>query len=522
MDTVDSLIPSGLNPVLSVSGLEKSYAGPVLQDVAFALLPGEIHALVGENGAGKSTLSRLLAGITPPDRGTMQLDGQAYAPRNRRDAERQGVYMVLQELNLIAHLSVAENLYFEALPHRWGWINQERLHRDACAVLDRVGLQHLDPSTPVSQLGVGEQQLVEIARSLWRRCRILILDEPTAALASAEVDLLFAQVRRLRSEGAAVLYISHRLEEILSLADRVSVLRDGHRVATQPTTAVSIDQIIHLMVGRPLEPNAFWQSRKPGAVALSVRGLCAGDRVREVSFEVRQGEIVGLAGLMGAGRTETLRALFGADPMTAGSVHLHGQSVPARIRSPRDAVRLGLALVTEDRKSQGLLLPWSLGKNLTLTALNQVSHFGGWIRGLQEGQAAGDWMQRLGIRAHSVRQIVAELSGGNQQKVVFAKWLWRECSILLFDEPTRGIDVGARFEIYRLMHHLAGQGKALVVVSSDLKELMATCDRIMVMSAGRIAATFDRGDWTQDAIMAAALSGHLGAGVVLSGRGAGS
>ncbi len=498
--------------LLSATGLDKSY-GPVrvLTAVNFDLRRGEVHALVGENGAGKSTLSRILAGLTPPDTGAMTLSGQPYRPRDRRDAEWRGVRLVMQELNLVSNLTVGESLFLDQLPHRWGWIDYATLHDRARTALARVGLADLDPARPIHTLGVGQQQLVEIAAGLARRCQVLILDEPTAALTQTEIERLFSQIAALRAAGTGLLYISHRLEEIRRMADRVSVLRDGRLVATRSARDFSIEEIVRLMVGR--DPAEAWERRlrTRGPVALEVRGLRRPPAVRDVSFTVHRGEILGFAGLMGSGRTETMRAVFGADRPVAGEIRLHGSPVPVRIRSPRDAVRHGLALLTENRKEQGLLLPLPVRANLTLAALRRFAGPAGWLRARAEAETGARWIHDLTIRCRDAEQRVGELSGGNQQKVVIARWLLRDCDILLFDEPTRGIDVGARFEIYRLLEDLTARGKALVVVSSDLPELLALCDRVAVMSAGRIAATFARGEWTEDAILSAALSGHLSA-----------
>ncbi len=507
-------------PLLTVTGLCKSYAAPVLADVSFDLRRGEVHALVGENGAGKTTLSRIIAGLTRPDAGSLTLSGQPYLPRGKAEAERHGVRMVMQELNLIGHLTVAESIFLERLPHRLGWIHYRRLNAAAREILETVGLGDLDPTRAVKTLGVGQQQLVAIAAGLSRRCDVLILDEPTAALTDPEVERLFAQIHKLRATGTGVLYISHRLEEIQRLADRLSVLRDGRMIATRamrrpdsetgraPAPLVSLDEIVRLMVGRELGQAIRHEPNPPGPVALRVRGLRSGSAVRDVSFEARQGEILGFAGLMGSGRTETMRAIFGADRCAAGDIFLHGSAEPARLASPRDAVRHGLALLTENRKEQGLFLPLPIRANITLMALRRFSRRGGWVRDTLERREAGRWLQTLAIRCRSTEQRVAELSGGNQQKVVLARWLLRDCDILIFDEPTRGIDVGAKFEIYQLLQRLAGQGKAVILVSSDLKELLALCDRIAVMSAGRLTATFRRGDWTQAKTRGAALSGY--------------
>ncbi|MCP5517760.1 MAG: sugar ABC transporter ATP-binding protein [Verrucomicrobiales bacterium] len=496
-------------PVLRLAGLGKTYAAPVLRAVDLEVFAGEVHALVGENGAGKSTLCRIAAGLTRPDAGTLELAGHPFRPRSRKEAERQGVSMVLQELNLLPTLSVAENIFFDELPHRWGWIDYARLNQQATAALERLGLPDLDPARAVGELGIGEQQLVEIATGLRRECRVLILDEPTAALTDPEIALLFQQIREFRTRGGAVLYISHRLEEIRQIADRVSVLRDGQLVATRPGRSLSADELVRLMVGRELPASLRPQPGPDGDVLLAVRDIHSGDRVRGVSFEARAGEILGFAGLMGAGRTETMRAIFGADRLDSGTVRFGKQTPPARLRTPGDAVRAGLALLTEDRKTQGLLLPLSVERNLTFPALSQLAGPLGWLAEPVERRQAGPWIERLRIRCHSPAQPVVELSGGNQQKVVIGKWLLRDCRVLIFDEPTRGIDVGARFEIYQLLAELAARGKAVIVVSSDLKELMSISDRIVVMSAGRVTATFRRGEWTEDKILRAAFRGHV-------------
>ena len=496
---------------LRAEGMVKDYPGArALDGVGFALRAGEVHALVGENGAGKSTLMRLLGGITRPTAGRMSLDGAPYAPPSRIAAERTGIRFVMQELNLVPTLSVAENIFLDALPSRFGFVRRAALDAAARAAMATVGLTDIDPCTPVGALGVGEQQMVEIARGLAGRCRVLILDEPTASLTEREAELLFENIARLRRDGIAVVYISHRMEEILRLADRVTILRDGKVVSTHAASELTIDEIVRRMVGRDIGDADTVSTAQPGPPLLRVEKLCLGARVRDVSFSVQPGEILGFAGLMGSGRTETMRAIFGADRPESGRVWLGGSDAPARIRGPRDAVRLGVALLTEDRKGQGLLLPRSIRENVTLARMVSVSGPGGWIRRGVEASAARRWVDRLAVRCAGVDQAAGELSGGNQQKVVLARWLHRDCRVIIFDEPTRGIDVGAKFELYKLMRELAAAGKALVVVSSDLKELLGLCDRIAVMSAGRVAEVFARGAWTEDKIMAAALSGHLG------------
>jgi ribose transport system ATP-binding protein len=500
---------TGGDRLLAVTGIDKAFPGvQALSQAGFDLSAGEVHALVGENGAGKSTLARIIAGVETPDGGRMLLAGRPYQPRSRIDAEGRGVRTVMQELNLIGNLTVAENIFIERLPSRFGFIRYGRLHQAAREVMEKVGLADLDPSTPVRMLGIGRQQMVEIAAGLSRRCRVLVLDEPTASLTRSEVELLFSQIRRLQAEGVGVIYISHRIEEVLSIADRVTVLRDGKLVGTHATKEVDSDTVIRMMVGRDLGHECLAPSGKRGALALRVAGLSRGDRVRNVSFEAYRGEILGVAGLMGSGRTETMRAIFGADLPESGVIYLHGAGEPARIRKPSDAVRHGIALLTEDRKEQGLFLPLAVRANVSIARLGRLSRLG-WIDASRERQIAQQYADSLGIRCWSIEQAAGQLSGGNQQKVVIAKWLFRDCDILIFDEPTRGIDVGAKFEIYRMLSDLARKGKAILFVSSDLKELMAVCNRILVMSAGRVAETFERGPWTEEAIMTAAFSGYV-------------
>jgi ribose transport system ATP-binding protein len=468
-----------------------------------------VHALLGANGAGKSTLARIVCGLTAPDAGRMTLGGDPYAPASKRDAERAGVHIIHQELRALDTLSVAENLFLDGLPNRWGIVDRRALHTNARAALELVGLSELDPATPLGQLGIGRRQLVEIAGALARPCRVLILDEPTAALTAPEIDTLFAHLDRLRREGVGLVYISHRMAEIQRIADRVTVLRDGRIVATRASAELSADDAVRLMVGGEWSNAGARARRAAGKVALRVEDLCAGDRVRGVSFEVHRGEILGLAGLVGSGRTEMLRALFGADRAERGRVMVGDSLEPVRIDGPRDAVRVGIGMIPEDRKAHGLLLARPVRLNATLGRLATVALRGGWIDPTAERRLAVALCDKLGVQRTSVEQPVAELSGGNQQKVVIARWLARDCDVLLFDEPTRGIDVAAKETVYRLLDELASAGKALVVASSDLEELLTLCDRIAVMSAGQLVAVFERGDWTQERIMTAAFSGHV-------------
>ncbi|WP_321876466.1 sugar ABC transporter ATP-binding protein [Paraburkholderia bannensis] len=527
---MEAIAPDAQSPasaesvVLTVTGVGKTYEQPVLADVSLALRAGEVLALTGENGAGKSTLSKIVGGLVTPTHGSMTLMGQPYAPGSRKEAEALGVRMVMQELNLLPTLSVAENLYLNHLPRAkalgWtGWIDRTRLREDARAAMAQVGLEAIDPDTLVGELGIGHQQLVEIARNLigteGAPLRVLILDEPTAMLTGREVELLFEQIARLKARGVALVYISHRLEELERISQRVAVLRDGRLVREDAMANLTPDRIVALMVGRELGEQIDLGERRIGAPLLKVDGLGRANVVRDVSFEVRAGEIFGVSGLIGAGRTELMRLIYGADVKDRGTVSLAsapGETpTPVQIGSPVDAVRLGIALITEDRKGEGLLLPQPIAANVSLGNVGAVSRYGV-VDAARENALAAAQIDALRIRTAGPGQAVGELSGGNQQKVVIGRWLARRVSndvrVLLFDEPTRGIDVGAKFDIYALMGALAREGRALVVVSSDLRELMLICDRIGVMSAGKMTAVFARGEWTQDALLGAAFAGY--------------
>ena len=493
--------------VLSVSGIGKTYTQPVLAGIDLSLYRGEVLALTGENGAGKSTLSKIIGGLEVPTLGQMQFNGQAYTPGSRSQAERQGVRMVMQELNLLPTLTVAENLFLDNLPGRMGWINRKQLRKAAIEAMAQVGLEAIDPDTLVGALGIGHQQMVEIARNLIGDCHVLILDEPTAMLTAREVEMLFVQIERLQARGVAIVYISHRLEELARVAQRIAVLRDGCLVCVEPIADYSSEQLVNLMVGRELGDQLDLGARSLGDTALKVSGICRADKVKNVSFEVRKGEIFGISGLIGAGRTELLRLIYGADLADSGTVAVGSALQVVSIRSPADAVKQGIALITEDRKGEGLLLTQSISANIGLGNMHRVSS-AGVVNSEQEAALARRQIDAMGIRSSGPEQVVSQLSGGNQQKVVIGRWLERDCTVLLFDEPTRGIDIGAKFDIYRLLGELTRQGKALVVVSSDLRELMLICDRIGVLSAGRLIETFERDSWSQEQLLAAAFAGY--------------
>ena len=495
-------------PLLRVSAVSKHYAAPVLRDIDLDVHAGEVLALTGENGAGKSTLSKILCGLETATSGSMTLAGTLYAPDSRSAAEALGVRMVLQELSMVPTLTVAENLFLGDLPQRFGFVDRSALRRRAEQALARVGLD-LDPWTPVQTLGIGHRQMIEIARALASACRLLILDEPTAMLSAHESATLFERIDALRREGVAIIYISHRLDELARIADRIVVLRDGKLVTDAPAATVTQDALIQAMVGRDVaaasETQRTTRAPRPGAgsPALRVSGLTRTPAVRDVSFDVAPGEIFGIAGLVGAGRTELLRLIFGADRADAGTVEVGSPLAPVSIRSPGDAVRHGISLLTEDRKDEGLMLSLPIATNIALGNMPGVTKRG-WLQPAQERALAQRHIGALRVRCAGPEQPVGELSGGNQQKVAIARWLERDTPVLLFDEPTRGVDVGAKFDIYTLLDALAARGKALVVVSSDLRELMQLCDRIGVMRAGRLTHIFQRDGWSQDTLLAAA------------------
>jgi len=529
--------PTPATPLLHVDAVGKDYHGTtVLHDVTLALNAGEVLALTGENGAGKSTLSKIICGLTPATRGGMRLAGAAFMPESRQDAERQGVRMVMQELGLVPTLTVAENLLLGRMPSTAGWVRRAELHAAARAQLAKIGLESIDPATPVSRLGIGQQQMVEIARNLQDDTRILVLDEPTAMLTPRETNYLFEQIARLTARGVAIVYVSHRLEELRRIADRVAVLRDGRLVDACPMAGLSEDDLVRRMVGRSVNDLEHRPRRAAGAVVMQVNGIGRASAVQDVSLELRAGEVFGIAGLVGSGRTELLRLLYGADRADRGSVSLPvddfkpkqaaALDAPAHtaiksiakgvyktfakgFHSPLQAMAAGVGLVSEDRKSQGLLLAQPIRINATLSDLSAVSR-GGWLQGAREHGLVQSFIRTLRIRCTSGEQPVGQLSGGNQQKVVFARWLHRPVRVLLLDEPTRGVDVGARAEIYGELDRMAAEGRALLMVSSDLRELMAMADRIGVMSAGRLVAIFERGEWTEQSLLAAAFSDAAG------------
>lgn len=495
------------HPLLRLRGIIKRFQSvAALQDVDFDLNSGEVHAVCGENGAGKSTLMKIISGELQPDAGQIFLHGASTQFRSTRDAQHAGIAMIHQELNLVPHLSVAENMFLAREPHRFGFIDRKRINVDALRRLQRLGVD-VEPSAIVRALSVAQRQMVEIAKALSLDAAVLIMDEPTSSLTQSETTTLFNVVKELKRAGVGIVYISHRLNELADIADRVTVLRDGRRVSTANFAETQIDDIVVQMVGRALDAKYPPPTRVPNEQALmQVSGLTRAGVFHDVSFDLRHGEILGFAGLVGAGRTEVARAIFGADPADAGTIRIHGE--PLQARSPRDAIRRGVAYLSEDRKAHGLAIDMAVVHNVSIANLAALSTRSGFIRLRDEESAARRYIDLLGIRTPSVRQLVRLLSGGNQQKVVVAKWLFRESRILFFDEPTRGIDVGAKYAIYRLLDELAARGIGVVLISSELPEILGMTDRVAVFHGGCITRVLETRRTSQQEIMHFASGTH--------------
>jgi ribose transport system ATP-binding protein len=491
-------------PILEMRGMRKSFFGiEALHGVDLDLCPGECLALCGENGAGKSTLIKILGGAFAADAGEIRLGGRKVDVPTPLAAQRLGVSIIYQEFNLVPQLTARENIFLGREETARGFLRHRAERVRTQALFDRIGIR-IDPDRRCGDLTVAEQQIVEIAKALSVNVRVIVMDEPSASLASEEVRHLFAMVRELKARGLGVIYISHRLEEVFEIADRVMVLRDGAHVGTCPVHAITRERLIELMVGRSLNTEFPKQAAPLGAERLRVEHLCRGKRVRDVSFAVRAGEILGFAGLVGAGRTETMRLIFGADQPDGGRVFVNGSAV--NIHDPRDAIRRRICLLTEDRKGQGLILMHSVRENFGLPNLDLFCR-GQFLDQGQERRACAECVSSLRIKIASQEQRVMNLSGGNQQKVVLAKWLARQADIIIFDEPTRGIDVGAKYELYLLMNRLAAEGKAIVMVSSELPEILGMSDRIIVMHAGRITGEIANvAKATQEDVLAMAIA----------------
>jgi len=491
-------------PLLKMHGIVKSFPGvQALRGVNVSLMAGEVLALLGENGAGKSTLMKVLGGAFRADSGVIEIDGVAQHFASPQDSRQAGVAVIYQEFNLVPGLTACENIFLGQEPTRAGFVAQAQERRQATELFQRLGVE-VDLDAPCRRLTTAQQQLVEIAKALAFQARIIVMDEPSAALTSHEVSRLFAIIEELKRQGIGVVYISHRLDEIFTIADRVTVLRDGMNVGERPIAQVTRQELIELMVGRELSDEFPKRAITIGPPRLEVTGLRRGRAVREVSISVKRGEIVALTGLVGAGRTETVRLIFGADPREAGEIRLDGRLLA--IRSPRDAIAAGIGLLTEDRKLQGLVLGHSVRENFGLPNLDWLTRMG-FVQRRRERDEYTRYVETLRIKASSSEQRAGTLSGGNQQKVVLAKWLARNCDVLIFDEPTRGIDVGAKYEIYLLMNELAAQGKAILMISSELPEVLGMADRILVLHEGRVTGEIpDARNATQEQIMKLAIA----------------
>lgn len=487
--------------LLSVSGISKSFPGvQALKDVQFELSRGEVLALVGENGAGKSSLMKILSGIYSKDAGTIVLEGEEVDIDSPKTAQALGISIIHQEMNLMPHLTIAQNIFIGREPRGGIFLRDRALNKQADELLTRLGI-HLDPRELVENLTVAKQQMVEIAKALSFDAKVLIMDEPTSALTNAETETLFTLIEGLKASGTGVIYISHRMDELRRITDRVTVLRDGQYIGTLTKDELDIPTIIEMMVGRHIEEGARPAPRDASAddVVLKVEGLNTRHLLKDINFELRRGEILGFSGLMGAGRTEVARAIIGADPSESGTVHIGGELVA--IRQPSDAVRHGVGYLSEDRKELGLLLEQDVNSNVLLASLRDYTDRLGFVHTAKGKQKSRDYVDALRIKTPSISATTKNLSGGNQQKVVIAKWLARDCDILIFDEPTRGIDVGAKEEIYKLLNDLVAQGKSIIMISSELPEVLRLSHRIVVMASGRITGVLDNKDASQAKIM---------------------
>jgi ribose transport system ATP-binding protein len=498
--------------VLEMRGIRKAFPGVVALDgVNFDLRAGEVHVLLGENGAGKSTLMKILSGAYSRDAGEIVLDGRPAAIGSPRDAQALGIATIYQELSLVPQLTVAENILLGHEPSRAGVIDRSTLRQRARRALDEVGLT-VDPDRRIDRLGIAEQQMVEVAKALFRRARVLVMDEPTSALTAREIERLFAVIRRVTHGGVAVVYISHRMRELAEIGTRVTVLRDGRAVGTFALSDVSFDALVRLMANRDVRDHFPRRRGTRGSELLRLEHVCGASGVNDVSLTVRRGEIVGLAGLLGAGRTELARIIFGADPAVRGRVVVNGRDVTPG--SPRDAIAAGIGFLPEDRKHQGLVLTRSVCENIGLPNLARWSRIG-IVSDVRQRAAAERWVADLRIKTPSVAEPVARLSGGTQQKVVLARWLAADAGLLVMDEPTRGIDVGAKAEIYELMNRLTEGGAGILMISSELPEVIGMSDRIYVMRHGRIETELEAGVATEERVLQAA----LGLGLSASGSG---
>ena len=497
--------------VLSLSNMGKRFGPTIALDgVDLKLEKGEVHALIGENGAGKSTLLNVLAGLLPPDRGTMEVEGRAYAPAAPLDARLKGIALIHQELSLFPHLSVAENIMMGREPARWGLLDYQSLHNRTLEVLRTFHHPEIRPETRVADLSIAARQIVEICRAIAGRARVILMDEPTSSLQRDDVDHLFGLIRKFKNQDITVVYISHFLEEVREIADNFTVLRDGRSVATGEIASVPDDQLIAHMVGRAMQnlfPPRAAPARQSGETILEVRDLTAPPVLRRASFELKRGEILGVAGLMGSGRTQVVRTIFGLEQARGGTMILRGRQASASGGTPALRLMQKLGYLSEDRRGEGLAVTLSIADNVTMTRFASCSRWG-WLNLLRQRQQAEKLTKTLGVKARDMQRSVSTLSGGNQQKIALARLLHQDADILLLDEPTRGIDIGSKAQVYETVAQCATKGKAVMIVSSYLPELFGMCDRLAVMSRGRLSATRPINEWTPESVMQAAIGGE--------------
>ncbi len=490
------------NYLVRMEGIEKRFPGVhALKNCQFLVDAGEVHALIGENGAGKSTLMKVLTGVHKKDGGKVFYKGQEVDIKNTREAQDLGIQMIHQELNLMPDLTVAENIFIGKEPRKIGGLvcDDKTMNRETKKLLDSMNIS-IDPTTVVDHLTVAQQQMVEIAKALSYDSELLIMDEPTAALTDSEINELFRIIRELKAKGVGIVYISHRMEELKAICDSVTVMRDGEFIGRRDMEHITIDEIIHMMVGREIFEEAHLDKElSHGQVVLEAKHLNRGSKVRDVSFKLRKGEILGLAGLMGAGRTEVARCIFGADKLESGQIFLNGKE--AKIKSPKEAVASGIGYLSEDRKRYGLVLGLDIESNIAMADMSRFISSAGTLKTNDIEKNAQKHIDALDIKTPGSKQLVKNLSGGNQQKVVIGKWLTRNCDILIFDEPTRGIDVGAKSEIYKLLNELADQGKSIIMISSELPEVLRMSHRVLVMCEGKVTGELSRSEASQESIM---------------------
>ena len=490
---------------IEMKGIDKQFGGNyVLKDAGFVLADSEIHALMGENGAGKSTLMKILTGVYTRDAGTVIVDGKEVVYHNPQEAERAGIVFIYQELNVLQDLTVEENMFLgKEICGAFGICDSRAMRSKVKEILDSLGVS-IRPEQKMDQLSVGQQQMIEIAKALMVDAKVIIMDEPTSALTQSETEVLFSVARKLREQGVSIIYISHRMEEIFELCDRITVLRDGQYIGTKKISETDLAEVIRMMIGREIGERFPKREVKPGELVFEAKNLSCEGVFSDISFKVHAGEVLGVAGLMGAGRTEIMHAIFGDMPHTSGEIYIGGKQVS--IKSPIDAMKNGIGFITEDRKTEGLMIEDSIGKNISIANLGKISS-NGVLSSNKEKTLVGDAIERLRVKCTSPEHICGNLSGGNQQKVVFSKWILTEPRILILDEPTRGVDIGAKKEIYSIINELAAQGVAIIMVSSELPEVLGMSDRIMVIHEGRVSGIIDNDNTTQEDVMVLATGG---------------